>query len=606
MMSRPRARLAVCAAFLSGAALLGCHSPLFRGQSPDVETTLTEDSGTPLVGDLTFASGMNPVQVQGVGLVVGLRDTGSDPAADANRQALLDEMETHEVDDPQTHLASKNTSLVLVAGLLPPGVQKGDRIDLEVTTPARSDTTSLRDGWLMQVRLREVAVLNNVQRKGDIDAIGGGDVVIDAMFEETEDKLSLLRGRVLGGGEARISRNLGLVLKENVASVQASAMIGQAINARFHHFDRGVKQGVAKPLNSRVLELAIPPRYKNNVTRYMKVIRSVAMGESVADRAVRMQQLEQKLLEPTTSYGAALQLEAIGKDAIEVLRRGLRSPDLEVRFYAAEALAYLDDIEAVPALGEAAAKERAFRWHALTALSTMDHVAAYEALSNLLNDPSAETRYGAFRALQVRNPRDPLLRGEVLGEAFAFHEVGAAEPPMIHFARTRRPEVVVFGFHQRLQPPQFLMAGRRIMVKRHDDQQVKVIRFEPGEEDHVVVVPCEVPAVVRAIVEVGGGYEEVYQALRAAKAGGYLEARLVVDARASDRRRFRRDGSEGSDEESDASPYQTPSPVPELFSDQLDRRQSASDAGSGESEFPRSPETEKGFFDKIQGWWSSE
>ncbi len=606
MKSQRITRFSLCLAMACGAAVAGCHSPLFRGQSPDVEQVVAEESGTPLVGELTFASGMTPVEVHGVGLVTGLNKTGSDPRADGYREQLIDEMQTHDVDNPQTILASDRTSLVLVRGFLPPGVQKGDRIDLEVTVPPRSETTSLRGGWLMQTRLREVAVVNNAVRKGDVDAIGGGDVIVDAMFEDQENKMSLLRGRVLGGGVSRVSRKLSLVLKENAASVQASAMIGKAINNRFHHYDRGIKQGVAKPLNSRVIELSVPPRYKNNTTRFMKVVRSLAIGESVADRAVRLQQLEQKLLEPTTSYGAALQLEGIGKDGVAALRKGLLSPDLEVRFYAAEALAYLDDVEAVPALAEAAAKERAFRWHAFTALATMDHVAAADALSNLLGHPSAETRYGAFRAMQARNPRDPTIRGEVLGNAFLFHEVGSADPPMIHFARTRQPEVVLFGFHQTFDPPTFLMAGRRIMVKRHSDTEVKVIRFAPGEEDQVKVVPTQVSALIRAIVEFGGGYEDVYQALRSAKEGGYLRSRLVVDARASDQRLYRRDArdSEAESDEYDDPQYRTPSPVPELFNDQLDRAQQASSSGSGGLENIPSPEAEPGFFDKIQGWWS--
>src|SRR5690606_884563 len=116
------------------------------------------------------------------------------------------------------------------------------------------------------------------------------------------------------------------------------------------------------------------------------------------------------------------------------------------------------------------------------------HVSAYDALTDLLSHNSAETRYGAFRAMQARNARDPLVRGEILNDAFAFHEIGSTGPPMVHFSRARRAEIVIFGYDQTVDPPTFLLAGRRIMVKRHDDQQVRVIRFEPGEEDQVLVV----------------------------------------------------------------------------------------------------------------------
>ena len=59
----------------------------------------------------------------------------------------------------------------------------------------------------------------------------------------------------------------------------------------------------------------------------------------------------------------------------------------------------------------------------------MDHVAAYEALNELLHVPSAETRYGAFRALRTRNAADPLVRGESLGGGFAYHVISSDDVP---------------------------------------------------------------------------------------------------------------------------------------------------------------------------------
>ncbi len=228
-------------------SLLGCHSSFFRGKSPDVEQYVADDEdGGRLVGDLTFPTGMNYVRIEGVGMVNNLNNTGSDPRPSPERDSLIDEMQTHNVHKPQTILSSQKTSMVLVRGYLPPGVQKGDRFDLEVVVPPRSETTSLRGGWLMQTRLRELAVLDNVVRRGDVDAVGMGDVVIDGMFEEGEEAKLLTRGRVLGGGRSMTSRKLGLTLRENVASVRASTMVGNAINNRFYHYDRGTKQGVAK------------------------------------------------------------------------------------------------------------------------------------------------------------------------------------------------------------------------------------------------------------------------------------------------------------------------------------------------------------------------
>ena len=50
------------------------------------------------------------------------------------------------VKNPEQLLASEKTSLVLCTAYLPPAVQKGDIVDVEITMPAKSLTKSLRGG----------------------------------------------------------------------------------------------------------------------------------------------------------------------------------------------------------------------------------------------------------------------------------------------------------------------------------------------------------------------------------------------------------------------------------------------------------------------------
>src|SRR5262249_12402358 len=152
-------------------------------------------------------------------------------------------------------------------------------------------------------------------------------------------------------------------------SIAVSAQLGRAINGRFHTYDGGSKKGVANPKDNQHIELIVHPRYKDNVERFMQVVRSIAIKEGAAEQMSRLVLLERQLLDPITAASAALKLEAIGKDGIPALLAGLKSGDQEVRFYAAEALAYLDRIEAAAPLAEAAREVPAFRAYALTALS---------------------------------------------------------------------------------------------------------------------------------------------------------------------------------------------------------------------------------------------
>ena len=55
---------------------------------------------------------------------------------------------------------------------------------------------------------------------------------------------------------------------------EQAQLISEAINKRFYMFDKGIKVGVAKAKDDKYIELKLHPRYKDNVERYMQVVRS--------------------------------------------------------------------------------------------------------------------------------------------------------------------------------------------------------------------------------------------------------------------------------------------------------------------------------------------
>jgi len=525
-----------------------------RSQSPDEASGRAQSAR--LVGDMAVPYGMHPIRVEGVSLVTGLRGTGSDPAPSPYRAALLAEMQRRGVDRPHTLLASADTALVLVRGVLRPGIQKGDRFDIEIRIPSRSETTSLRGGYLLESRLREMAVLNNQIHDGHLMALAKGPILVDPAADGEGATVLRGRGRVLGGAVALKTRPLGLVLKPGFQNVFNSSRVANAVNRRFHTFRRGLKEGVATAKTDQFIELAVHPRYKDNIQRYVRTVRAVGLRESATERRQRLDVLGEELLSPATTARAALELESMGKLGGDVLRRAIKSPDPEVRFYAAEALAYLDESDAAEPLGEAARNSPAFRVFALTALSAMDDYRACEQLRELLDVPSAETRYGAFRALWNMRSDDPAIAGENLGDQFSYHIVETNGPPMIHVTRSRRPELVLFGRNQQLITPIAVNAGNLIMVTSTDaGDEITVSRYAVDELDQKRVVSTSLDEVIRAIVELGGTYPDVVQALQEAKAAGSLSARFEVDALPEAGRVYERQVAEGGDDSESATPH---------------------------------------------------
>jgi flagellar basal body P-ring protein FlgI len=513
------------------------------------------------VGDLSVGIGMNYLKVESIGLANSLNNSGGSPPTGIHRSLLIDEMLTHDVENPGQLLDSPNTSLVLARGYLPPGVRKGDHFDIEVRLPAHSNTTSLRDGWLLRSRMREIAVLNQSVHSGHVAALADGPVLVRSVFRGNDDSNNEHTGLILGGGISQMDRPLGLVVKSKHASVRTSTRISSSINKRFLQYHQREKSGVANAQRDNYIELSVHASYRNNVSRYMNVINRIAVGESVADQRERKELLLAKLLEPTSSAEAALQLEAIGKDATSILQMGIQSSDPEVQFYSAEALAYLGESAAAPVLTVLADTHMAFRWHALTALAGMDHVSALDGITELMESDSAETRYGAFTALWKRNPGSPLVSG-MHYPGFTYHHVASTASPMIHVSMAHRAEIVVFGNGITLTPQQLIYAGKHILIKNEGVGKLQISCFTAGQPDRFATTTTSLEDVVRGIAKVGGGYSEIVDCLQAARNQNAINARILIGVRPRPVWSYNRDAANSSD-------ITVSNPMPEMFFNRL-------------------------------------
>lgn len=508
---------------------------------------------TPLVGDYTNFAGLEPTPLEGVGLVVGLAGTGGDPAPSLYRTAMMEEMKRRGIKNPNLLLSSPDTALVVVRAYLPPLLKKGETLDVEVIAPESAEITSLAGGWLLETYLTEQAfVPGRGMLKGHNYAKAEGPVLVAGIgsSDKSTDKNNAAlfqRGRILGGATVLKERELVMQLRHEFRSVRNSARIAAAIGQRFHDFDEhGIKKPMAEAKTDQKLILDVHPRYKDNYPRYLQVIRSIAFRETPVAQRVRMQKLHDELLTPETSDRAALQLEAIGKDAIPLLKVGLKSSLLEVRFHSAIALAYMEDAAGLKTLQEAARDERAFRVFALAGMSTVDEAESHLLLRELMNENSAETRYGAFRSLWTLDKKDPFIHGERMSRpesdkteltkhekraTWMLHVLHTEGEPMVHTTFRTRPEIVLFGADQKLVTPLVLSAGRNVMITaKAGDNSVSVVRFQPNKQDERREVSLKVADVIRACDELGTTYPDIVSMLMQAWDQKNLEGRLESDA----------------------------------------------------------------------------
>lgn len=508
----------------------------FRSQSPKEDITEGFDSkvNTRLIGRYTTVSGLNMVTLEGVGLVVGLNGTGGDPPPSRFRTVLLTEMRKRKVPHPNRVLQSPNTALVVVRAYLPPLIRKGERFDVEVRLPGGSEATSLNAGWLLPVFLSERAIVpGRGVLKGHIFAKASGPVLISAT-DETDASLAgvLKRGRILAGGVSMKDRDLFLDLRSEFRGYRNVTRIANRIGKRFYGYNRhGLREPLAEAKTDQRIVLKLHARYKDNYPRYLQVIRNMDFRETPVKRRVRIQKLKGELLQPEKAELAAVKLEAIGPEAVPTLKTGLKSRDPEVRFHAAVALAYLGETDGLKVLQSAARNEPAFRIFALAAMATVEDAEAHLLLRDLMNETSAETRYGAFRALTTLDKNDPFVRGERLNDEFTLHVLNTSGPPMVHLTLRKKAEIVLFGADQRFRTPVALRAGRDILITaaaRSD--RIVVSRFGVNERDRRKTVSTRVADVIRAVAELGASYPDVAQMLTEARNQHNLLGRIEIDA----------------------------------------------------------------------------
>ena len=517
-------------------SLLEFPAPRLRSQTAEkeAEDEFETKVNTPLVGGYTTIAGLNLVTLHGVGLVVGLDGTGGDPRPSPERTALLTVMKLRDIKNRNSILQSPNTALVHIIAHLPPLVSKGERFDIEVRLPPDSEATSLNGGWLMQAFLSEQAIVpGKGPLKGHDLATASGPILIS---DGEGDDASLAglrrRGRVLGGGVSRKDRDMSIYLRNDFRGFRNSTRIASRIGQRFFQYNgSGQRLPLAEAKTDLKIQLQILRKYKNNYPRYLQVIRNIAFRETEVAQRVRMRRLKEQLQDPVSSELAALRLEAIGPKSIPFLKTGLEHSSLEVKFHSAAALAYLGSPDGLAVLAQAAREERAFRVFAYAAMSIVDDAETHLLLRELMNEESAETRYGAFRALTTLDRNDPFVRGEKLGDEFWLHTLDTSGESMIHLTKNRKAEIVLFGTDQRIKTPLTARAGVHILVTAQPgSDEITVSRYAVGEDDQREVVSTRVADVIRAVAKLGATYPDIAQFLIQAARQENTSGRLEFDA----------------------------------------------------------------------------
>lgn len=531
--SSGRRRQFLAASVLSASVLLGGCSLLKKSEGEDsgVSKLLNAPEPPELIRQAASPRGLNPVRVSGVGLVNSLPKTGGPADPSPFRDMLLEEMRRNDVPGANDILESDTNALVRVYATIPPAAKRGDLLDVTIDSPAGTNVTDLHGGWLLDTRLRLEQLIQGRVRKGDLQGVATGAVLTRAATKNTSDERLKSQGVILGGATVQKSRNMGLVIRPEYQHVKVATEIAEAINRRFFFFDGTTRRGVAKAIEDDYVEVELHPRYEASLPRYISVIQGIVIDGREASSQARLVKLAERLNDPATAADAAVQLEALGESAIPTLIAGTKSDNPELRFYAGEALAYLDRSEAIPVLEQSIIGEAAFRHPSLAALEGLGHPAVGEALLRLMHQPSVEVRYGAYVALRKRGDVGSLLPRQLLGKALEYCQVDSAAEPALVLSLRDQPELVVFGNPSPVRVQAAVLGPAGLIVKPDpaNPTRLRISRFTVGAEDRRTTQPATIRGLVDGIVAVGGDYGDVVAVMRLAKTKGCIRDQLVMD-----------------------------------------------------------------------------
>jgi hypothetical protein len=533
-------------AFLLGLIGFGCTQPLIRPQADDENERERYDVRT--VGDVTAVANPEPVMLGGVGLVVGLEGTGGEAPPSSYRTMLESELRKEGIHNIKEVLSSPDHALVVVEAQLPPGVCKGDPIDVEVKLPPGSRATSLRGGYLRKAHLYNYDFSRNLvpesispQRMllGHCRADAEGPILVGVGLADGDESTRVKQGRIWSGGRARVEQPFSLIMNPDQRFARMTSLIADRINETFHGGLRGsVDDKVAQTSNKLAVNLRVPAQYRLNLPRYLRVVRLIplidnvdAAGSDPRDVRSYRQRLGAELLDPAHTVIAALRLEALGAKSIPLLKPGLQHEHPLVRFCSAEALAYLGSPSCAEELGRAAMQQPLFRAFALAALASLNEAVCQNKLQELLSTAvDDETRFGAFRALHSLDEKNLAIRGEFLNDSFWLHRVAPKMPPLVHLSSIRRAEVVLFGEDAMLKPPFSFLAGEFAITATEDDLNCNISRTTRGARQVRKQCSFKLEDVLRTMAGLGGMYPEVITLLQQANSCGALSCRVRCDA----------------------------------------------------------------------------
>lgn len=442
------------------------------------------------IGSITYYEGLRNMRVRGYGIVVGLGRNGTSDCPKKLRESLVQTLyKQHSFSSPRVGerhitpeemLDDRDTAIVLVEGEIPPGATPGSTFDLFVRAIPDTKTKSLHGGRLYTADLhiyRPVSASASIT--GKILAKGAGPLFLNpfAGGGQAATRINPLEGQVLSGGVVLEQRRVQLVLSN--PSYSRAKLIQERVNDVFGTDDLDV----ADAISPSFVRIQIPPKYYDDATHFLGLIRALALRPNPRLEAQRARALVQELQRPDAPHELiSLALEAIGRGALPEISPLYADRRDFVSFYAAATGVRLGDRLAIDALGVHAHDEGSrYRYQAIRGLGVaIRSPASATVLRTLLDDPDPRIAIAVYEELVKRNDYR-LIRVTVGEDNYQLDVVPRKGEPFIYARRSKARRIAIFGDDLKIVPPLFYRSpdGAITMTAEPTDDDISLVRLTP-------------------------------------------------------------------------------------------------------------------------------
>jgi hypothetical protein len=409
----------------------GCGGPArdskeLKGTVPGIDTNAT-------IGTLAEVFSLEPIPVEGYGLVGGLKGTGSGecPAQvrEYLKQYILQQLGDDRVNADEL-INSLDTAVVAVGGSMPTSVPKNEYFDIKIEALPGTQTTSLEGGWLYGTELKPAGGFGIAMRTL---AEAKGQVYIDSLGPGEKNQKA---GYVLGGG--RVLDEYGVNIGLRRPDYRTASVITNKLNGRFGG-------GTARAVSPSKIELEVPAAYKKQKPRFISIVRAIYITETSETTRERINTFVRRLASSEDKYAAEMALEAIGNESISKVAVLLNSSQEQVRLGAARCLLNLGSDKGLNTLREIASnKDSPHRIEALEAITTSGTRNDAIAISRkLLRDDDFSTRVAAYESL--RRLEDIAVTSKLIAGSFYLERISQTKRKGIFVRRSGQPRIVLFG-----------------------------------------------------------------------------------------------------------------------------------------------------------------